>query len=555
MGSDTTPKTATATSAAAQQTLSVSEIAEVGLGVPSDDWAVTFFGLHPIGDQEAYFSYRLNIGRVTREKVVFSPALSRGLPVQTDPCMAPAVDEIRRERSGRLVLTLKDAGSPHFTAGCHGPEVAGVAYVWTDARWVATDLPAWAPSPTRHVFQEAHLGAKTVRLMGPRVVAADDGWNPPEDYEHLSVCFGERRSMLAGWDLPDGLPSLPSDLCVEAIAFGTSGADLLLFGRTQDGAMWLERKAPTTPSTRTRIEIPASCSIRSSSDPTWLGGVDQGDLLVGVSCRKTKVVGDVDQRTFSFHYAWKGGQLAVTPFEAQPESPDAREVVDLGHGFALRRASTKPPPVLVYDPTPKNPPVLLHHGKTVLERASQAIAFGGNAALAEQSGRLVLLRASPPAASVALPPAKIPADSAPEGRFLALPEQSGACVEPAFRFSRVRADEHAQETLERTREALARLVREHPEIASGVEHFVEFRIGDEIFVGRHWSAAQPLSPSAKTQLLQQRVKAWARAQGLEFEGVCIFEYPSGEGRSYRFDASGQMVWIDRARAVRVNASP
>src|SRR5512145_2886949 len=43
------------------------------------------FGLHPLGQQDAYVSHGLHLGHIEGNTVTFSPELSRGLPIQTDP--------------------------------------------------------------------------------------------------------------------------------------------------------------------------------------------------------------------------------------------------------------------------------------------------------------------------------------------------------------------------------------------------------------------------------------------------------------------------------------
>jgi hypothetical protein len=545
------PKAVPAVDASAPtgQAPTVSEIASFEpLANDRDAWPV---GLHPIGSEEAYVSFGLNLGHITRSGVVFSPDSSRGLPVQTDPCIAPIVDEIRRERLGRLVLTLKDAGHPHYGAGCPGGERVGVGYVWESARWVPKDLPAWAQSSTRYAFQEIRLAGKTVRLMGPRVAPHGDGVSSPEDWEHLPVCFGAKRPTLEGWDLPDGLPSLPRDLCVEAVAFGTSGTDVLLFGRSEDGAMWLERVTPKTGSARTRVQVPAWCQVlRSSDHSTWLGGVDDGKLLIQVSCRKSKGYLDLEERAFLYHYATNAGRIAVTPIDERPESPAPPERVELGNHFELQRASSRPPPGPILEDSPKQSARLVHDRVTVLAPVLQAIAFGDNAVIAQQGGRLLLVRASSSPASSAPPTAKFTGSLVPEGRFLSLPKSLEYCEYSAFLFARIPADEHAAARLEATRAALGALVRAHPEVGRGPEYFVEFRIGDEILVGRHWSFVKNAS-WPRLSSFQQRVQTWSRARGLNFERTCIFEYPSGEGRTYHFGVSGEITWVDRERAILV----
>ncbi len=553
------PTPAPDTSAAPESGLGVYAIAQISEVIAGGSWdCMPFhapFGLHPIGDKDAYVSYGLHLGHVEGDGVTFSPELSRGLPIQTDPCLEPIVGEIHRERSGRLVLTLAASGSSKFGIACRVAhrDPAGIAYAWTGTRWVPIDLPGWAESPTRRFFQEIRWAGKTVRLMGPRVVPTDDGSNPPEDSEHLSSCFGERRPTLEGWDLPEGLPSLPQDLCVEAIALGATATDRLLFGRTQDGAMWLERWTPAAPPVRARVTVPAWCGVlRSSHDQTWLGGVGDGELVVRLTCRKSEALFDVEERAFSYQYGSKAGRFEVVPVDAPAMPPHARERVDLGQHYELERASTRPPPIAAYDDTPRASPVLLYGGRPVLSPACEAVVIGEKSALAETQGQAFLiqpweLRRWHTPAAVEFHDHAL----APDGKFLSLPTGSAGCHNGMLLFARLPAGDHLDTLLERVRQSLAELVREHAVVAGGPEHFVEFRIGDEVLVGRHWAEVQPSVPWERPPPLQRRVREWVRAKGLSFETTCIFQYPSGEGRTYHFDATGRIEWIDRARAVLV----
>lgn len=490
------------------------EVARVVRKDGGSDWVGHIAGVYPIGDGEAFITYGLHLARVHRDEVTLRPESSRGLPVQTDPCSAPAVEEIRRERDGKIVLTLRDLGSPHFTGGCLDREPSDEAYAWIGERWVTTGAPAWARTRTRTVFAESSVGDKVVRLVGPRVSPQTDGYNPPDASEHLGVCFGSGHTALAGWDPPEGLLSLPEDLCVEGIGFGARADDALLFGRTRDGAMWLERRAPGAVPKRVRVPVRRECATRSSHSPLALVGLDRGQLVVGAACRPpagAKRPEDWSEATFGFQFDMATG--AVLPSDAD----------------ATARGGA--------------------------ERAESRLAIGTDRALVERSGHVFLTsRTRPPLAT----PIAIPADATPPGRVLSLPRsaRTGGCGPSTFHvFAEIPAGDGDASARERTRTALAALVKEHPEVGAGAEPFVELRIGETWFVGRHWASDLP-APGARaaarvSQTVAERAVPWARARGLGLTGLCLPAYPPGEGTTFRVSSRGELEWVDREKAVRV----
>ena len=525
------------------------EIAHIEDNGAPTKWSVPRFRFHQTGDDEKWVSFGLFLARASEGRVSFSNELSRGLPLQSDPCFTPYIDEIHRDDTGALILTLVDDGTLHFTGGCLDQQPSDTAYTWSSDRWVAMKAPAWAPTPDRRVFSEARVGGKTVRLMGPHVSPESDGWNPPSAFFYLRLCGKSgHRSVLAGWDLPASMPSLPSDLCVEGLAFGRSMDDAMFLGRTANGAMWLERRSKGQPPERARVPIPKECTERTSPT-TQLSDANEGQLAVEMLCSDTP--GDeqnATERTLHYRYGGAANHLQIKPDPSTPEA--AREATPVAGSAA---ASSVAPLVLaepthgfrVSASTDGGSQVSLVHGdQEVLADVSQAMILGEESAVAEIRGQLFLI-----ARDDTPPPPMQRCDTqspAPEAKFLSLPPKSSSCQKGLLVLARVPQGSDSDAALDRKRADLLLLAKDHPEIAQGPEPFVEVRIGDEIFLGRYDTALWEDS-WAKIDTTVRKRASWAKIRGLTFDASCIFWFPAGAGRTFKING-GAIDWVSHETA-------
>lgn len=495
----------------------VAGLAATEIAAASGSWTGNLFRVHPVAEDEAWVSYGLSLIHVQGTRTSAGDALSRGLPVQTDPCFAPSIHELRATASGELVLTLADGGSPHFTGGCRDRLPGDDAYAWRGERWVPVPTPAWAVTSSRQLFAEARVGAKRVRLLGPSVGPESDGFSTPAESEYLGACFlPASRSTLAGWDAPL-LAALPADLCVEGARFGGSTRDALYLGRTRDGRTWLERQTPDVPPRRTLVDVPASCTVRTVPHVV-LSELDRGTLELDVHCNDTPN----DDQTWSarrlrYEYTLDGSAWRVAPLPPV-EIGEAQGPFELGPSFRLTEAK---------------PPGVAHGATELLPAVTQVRAYGTELALAERDGHVFLLGPRAKSEPIVLDGEH----SGPAGQFLAAPSSvSGACRNGLRILARLPALDTVESTLAGKRTALVELAHTHAELARGEEPFVEFRLGDDAWLARAWPAPEDGGADEATT---RAVTAGAKAAGLAFASSCLFAPPPGEGRAYRI-AAGQI---------------
>lgn len=488
------------------------------------DWSTGVVGFFPVGAGEAYATYGLHLLHVTPSVVTLDPALSRGLPIQSDPCVAPEIDELHREPTGRLVVTLRDHGSPHFTGGCLDREPTSEAYAWSADRWSRLPAPPpWARAQERAIYTEARVGGRLVRLMGPRTTPGTDGWNPPTASDPLSLCFKDGgRSAYASFEpLPDGLAALPKDLCTEHVAFGATPDDALFVGRGRDGRVWLERSAPPAGHAgvtdggaarrkRLRVPLPRGCTTRSAGSITEVTDLDAGELTVEIDCRTANddLPGSWASRVHTFRYDF--ARDAIKETGARDLSTDDVRRADIapdsaGDGFSFRRGALSIDGVHLLDG--------IHHYATI----------GNGAALAESGGRVFLV--TPPRTGIPPAPLTLRDDETPPLEVLRLAETGGdGCGSSTFWIAaRVPANETAR--LAVAREKIAALESAHAELVRGPDALTELRVGDEWVIGRWDPAAFDPMNGDEGHKLRAKHDEWARGVGLRPASTCLPRAP------------------------------
>jgi hypothetical protein len=445
-------------------------------------WSAPMFKLFRVGPNEVLAVYRLHFFRVTDKGAAYEPALSKGLPIQTDLCVAPSIDELRRDAGGELIVTLADGGPPHFTGGCRDRVSTGEAYAFRADRWVPTTTPRWAEG-TRHVYQELTISGRVMRLMGPLAAPAEDGWSPPSAFDALSRCFGQERPSLETWDSPPSLPELPKDLCSERIAVAPSGRTLLVAGRTRDGKFWLERRRTDGTVTRARLPSPG-CKIVAHPRYQGLESTERGTLTVMFDCSGGgNEPGDWSEAMATVTYDASGPELVVQPTAvtapARQDSLSTPVAVQLANGVWVRAAS-------------------------------------GVLSVEGLGGHLVRSKI-------------LDAESQPLGPMLSWkPRFEAQCPPHSLTIlAKVPADDAARQ--DSTRKSIGALAAKHPEIRA--QAIASFRIDDTQYFAQRWRETD--------ERRDANLEKWSKQSGLLFDRRCLPRLPD-DATSFTVDANGEI---------------